>query len=353
MDLFPVKKQQSEKPMDAEKTKDFERFDVVMDDTDHRFRDSNDGKSFNDSRSSLYKTIMREWKILEKNLPESIYVRAYERRIDLMRAVIVGAKGTPYHDGLFFFDIVFPLDYPKHPPRLHYHSFGYRLNPNLYSNGRVCLSLLNTWFGKKTERWDPSESTMLQVLLSIQALVLNDKPFFNEPGVEGLASFLPNLEKKSCVYNERAYFSTCKTTSQLLRRPPRNFEEFVSCHFRQRAARIIEANRQYVSGRVRVGYYLCESAPSSSSGVYVSQEFKHLMKDFSPGFVHTLRRNDSPSDGVVGLGYTAGYFVVRWDDADNDSIEESESKGGGFFKTVMDKIKKSFGWKKNIGKINQ
>ncbi|KAK7342421.1 hypothetical protein VNO80_25372 [Phaseolus coccineus] len=53
-----------------------------------------------------------------------------------------------------------------------------------------------------------------------------------------------------------------------------------------RAAHIIEANRQYVSGHVRVGYYLCESAPSSSSsssGVYISQKFKHLMKDFSPG----------------------------------------------------------------------
>ncbi|ESW26384.1 hypothetical protein PHAVU_003G115300 [Phaseolus vulgaris] len=332
--------------------KEFKRFDVVMDDTDHRFRDSNNGKYFNDSRSSLYKTIMREWKILEKNLPESIYVRVYERRIDLMRAVIVGAQGTPYHDGLFFFDIVFPFDFPDHPPKLHYHSFGYRLNPNLYSNGTVCLSLLNTWHGKMPEMWDPSKSTMLQVLHSIQALVLNEKPFFNEPGVGGFANFSMNLEKKSCVYNEKAYFSTCKTTHQLLRRPPRNFEEFVSCHFRQRAARIIEANRQYVSGRVRIGYYSCESAPSSSSGVHVSQEFKHLMKDFSPGFVYALRRNCSPSNGV-GFRCTTAYIVVRWNYAHDDTIKKSESKGGGFFKTVMDKIKKSFGWKNNIGKFNQ
>jgi len=36
--------------------------------------------------------------------------------MDLMRAVIVGAQGTPYHDGLFFFDVYFPPEYPDEPP---------------------------------------------------------------------------------------------------------------------------------------------------------------------------------------------------------------------------------------------
>jgi len=36
--------------------------------------------------------------------------------MDLMRAAIVGASGTPYHDGLFFFDICFPPEYPNEPP---------------------------------------------------------------------------------------------------------------------------------------------------------------------------------------------------------------------------------------------
>lgn len=36
--------------------------------------------------------------------------------MDLMRAVIIGAQGTPYHDGLFFFDIFFPNRYPDIPP---------------------------------------------------------------------------------------------------------------------------------------------------------------------------------------------------------------------------------------------
>nr|GEY40448.1 zinc finger, CCHC-type [Tanacetum cinerariifolium] len=34
------------------------------------------------------------------------------RRMDLLRAVIIGAEGTQYHDGLFFFDVCFLRTYP-------------------------------------------------------------------------------------------------------------------------------------------------------------------------------------------------------------------------------------------------
>ena len=36
--------------------------------------------------------------------------------MDLLRAVIIGAAGTPYQDGLFFFDIHLPTEYPHSPP---------------------------------------------------------------------------------------------------------------------------------------------------------------------------------------------------------------------------------------------
>ena len=54
------------------------------------------------------------------NYAESIYVRVYEDRIDLIRAAIVGPAGTPYHDGLFFFDVHFPPEYPRCPPVCYY-----------------------------------------------------------------------------------------------------------------------------------------------------------------------------------------------------------------------------------------
>lgn len=39
-----------------------------------------------------------------------------------------------------------------------------RFNPNLYADGKVCLSLLGTWHGgDATEKWDPQHSNLFQV----------------------------------------------------------------------------------------------------------------------------------------------------------------------------------------------
>lgn len=39
-------------------------------------------------------------------------------RVDLLHAAMVGPAGTPYHDGLFFFDVKLPADYPATPPQV-------------------------------------------------------------------------------------------------------------------------------------------------------------------------------------------------------------------------------------------
>lgn len=103
---------------------------------------------------------------------------------------------------------------------VYYYSGGLRLNPNLYECGKVCLSLLGTWSGQTTEMWNPNKSTMLQVLVSIQGLILNDKPFFNEPGYE--KTFVGEEgERKSKTYNEEAFILSLKTMIYTIRRPPK------------------------------------------------------------------------------------------------------------------------------------
>lgn len=47
---------------------------------------------------------------------------------------------------------------------------------NLYEDGKVCLSILGTWSGEKSETWQPSRSSLLQALVSIQGLVLVKEP---------------------------------------------------------------------------------------------------------------------------------------------------------------------------------
>lgn len=232
------------------KFKAFKQFDTVQGDYDHYFARPEHVRGYKAGKKpskDWAKRIQHEWKVLEKDLPETIYVRVYEDRMDILRAVIIGPAGTPYHDGLFFFDAYFPSGYPSSPPLVHYHSGGLRLNPNLYACGKVCLSLLGTWSGSGCETWNPSNSTMLQVLVSIQALVLNAKPYFNEPGFAPTVN-TPHGEQSSLLYNEQTYLLSCRTMLYSLRRPPKHFEDFVTGHFRKRGHAILVACRAYLEG---------------------------------------------------------------------------------------------------------
>jgi ubiquitin-conjugating enzyme E2 Z len=55
-----------------------------------------------------------------------------------------------------------------------------RFNPNLYADGKVCLSILGTWNGPG---WTPVQ-TLGSVLLSVLSL-MNSAPYHNEPGYSG------------------------------------------------------------------------------------------------------------------------------------------------------------------------
>ncbi|KAL8088572.1 putative ubiquitin-conjugating enzyme E2 23 isoform X2 [Apium graveolens] len=66
----------------------FKRFDIVKDPYDHFYIGAN-GQSH--AGRKWLKKIQQDWNILQNNLPDTIYVRVYEDRMDLMRAVIIGA----------------------------------------------------------------------------------------------------------------------------------------------------------------------------------------------------------------------------------------------------------------------
>ena len=140
------------------------------------------------SAQSRLLRISKEIAGLVSSLPlhsaSSIFVRADESRLDVMKALLTGPPGTPYENGVFVFDILLPPNYPTERPEVLIATTGggtVRFNPNLYKEGKVCLSLLGTWEGPG---WDPKISTLLQVLISIQSLIMVPNPFFNEPGYD-------------------------------------------------------------------------------------------------------------------------------------------------------------------------
>lgn len=128
------------------------------------------------SRQPVYpaafsKVAQKQWKLLATGLPQGIYVVAFASRTDLLRALIIGPPGTPYQDAVFVFDLQLSPEFPTQPPAVQYLSYGERINPNLYENGKVCLSLLGTWTGRQScELWNPQSSTVLQVCSRTQCL---------------------------------------------------------------------------------------------------------------------------------------------------------------------------------------
>ena len=112
---------------------------------------------------------------------ENIYYKHDEENIMKGYALIVGQRDTPYGYGYYFFEFIFPSNYPFEPPEVHYltNDGSMRFNPNLYTNGKVCLSILNTWAG---ESWTACQ-TIYSLLLSLSS-ILCVNPLLNEPGIK-------------------------------------------------------------------------------------------------------------------------------------------------------------------------
>ncbi|KAJ7973089.1 Ubiquitin-conjugating enzyme [Quillaja saponaria] len=178
--------------------------------------------------------IKREWEILKLFLPNSIYVRCYESRPDLMRAMIVGSENTPYYRGLFIFDIQLPSNHPFQPPEIFYHSYGLDVNPNLNRSGKVNLHPLKRgnrcWFGYSNSK----QFTILGVLRSIGSLVLNDNPYLQE-----IHHLHITINKNNDNNNKNAFMRTCEVMLRILKSPPRDFEDFVIGYFQTHAHYIL------------------------------------------------------------------------------------------------------------------
>ena len=205
------------------------------------------GESVRDVAAGPHLTrVAREVAGLGSTLPlspsSSAFVRVDERSAVLWSVVITGPEDTPYDGGVFAFDFFFPSQYPHAPPKVQFRTTGggrARFNPNLYKDGKVCLSLLGTWSGAKGETWDPAVSTTLQVIVSVQSLILCPRPYFNEPGFEKSAG-TEEGERRSAEYDDVITEHTLRYAMlEMVKKPPEGFEEAVREHFRRRRGRIL------------------------------------------------------------------------------------------------------------------
>jgi len=236
--------------------------------------------------------IAKELAVLTTNLPvawdSSIFLRVDETRVDIIKALIIGPEGTPYQNGCFLFDIFLGHSYNQLPPSVKYMTTNggkFRFNPNLYADGKVCLSLLGTWAGPG---WVAGKSTLLQVLISIQSMILCEEPYLNEPGW-ATSSGTP----QSNAYSANIRRMVVKTAMLgNLKNPPEPFGDIIRTHFRLKARSISAQLDQWSSqddgqptvndgattGCVRGGI------GSSANGLQADiEELKRLLKQLQDG----------------------------------------------------------------------
>ncbi|KAK6516943.1 hypothetical protein TWF506_006823 [Arthrobotrys conoides] len=190
------------------------------------------------------KRLIKELTVLSTTLPPGIYVRVQEDRPEIFKALIVGPESSPYHLGLYEFDFTIPLNYPNAPPLVTFKTTGggrVRLNPNLYENGKVCLSILGTWSGSASEQWQPKTSTLLQVLVSIQSMILCAEPYYNEPGYEQS----PN-HKASKAYNENVQFNNIRLGMTEWLEYTGLWDDVLQAHFLAYAEEILSTTHGFV-----------------------------------------------------------------------------------------------------------
>ncbi|KAF9455069.1 hypothetical protein P691DRAFT_691418 [Macrolepiota fuliginosa MF-IS2] len=179
---------------------------------------------------SFLNRLNREYRALANSLPDTIVVRAYEDRTDLLRSLIIGPENTPYGDAPFVIDWMLDSNFPNSPPIAHFLSWtngNGRVNPNLYEEGKVCLSILGTWAGDRNETWSAARSSLLQALVSIQGLVLVKEPWFCEPAYEKLRGTEEGTVN-SRLYSEKAYVLSRGFVRRALEIPLGSLEEEIN-----------------------------------------------------------------------------------------------------------------------------
>ena len=147
------------------------------------------------------KRILIDIKNYSQNKPHNTFISICNNNVFKVKVLIIGPQDTPYANAFFFVDLEFTNNYPFEPPKAKFKSTDgkIRFNPNLYQDGKVCLSILGTWQGPS---WSIVQ-TMSSVILSIQSL-LGEYPLRNEPGYENCKQ----KEDKMINYNNYVQYHT-------------------------------------------------------------------------------------------------------------------------------------------------
>lgn len=204
-------------------------------------------------------------RILSSDLNSNgIFIEFDETDILKAKALIIGPKDTIYDNAYLFFTIEFPKNYPFSPPILTYKSQNkVRIHPNIYVNGKVCLSILGTWSGPS---WTHTMD-ITTVLLTIQSL-LDNNPLANEPGYEKISG--NNLIYEN--YNKIIRYNTIN--SLIVDRINTDFIDFDI--FKNTMIEYFKKNNLYINDTIEINKNIKENIKIGIYRIDISIDYEYL-----------------------------------------------------------------------------
>lgn len=116
--------------------------------------------------NSYIKRLQKEIKEIENDDSCNFSVGFKDDTANNILVVFNGPYETPYEDGMFKLLINIPDNYPYEPPKVEFKTKIF--HPNIYENGNVCVSILDT-------DWKPI-MTLKSVILSLISLLSDPNP---------------------------------------------------------------------------------------------------------------------------------------------------------------------------------
>lgn len=152
---------------------------------------------------------------------------------------------------------------------------------------------MNTWHGKdETETWTQS-SSILQLLISLQSLVLTREPYYNEAGFEKFVG-TEEAMSNSALYNEKAYLLSLRFVQTVLRASPICFESEISWFYLDNGGleKVIQRGEEIIrNSEIKEGD---ESPPDDDEFIvsYVSKGALKLMRRTIDGLKSHLSKHN-------------------------------------------------------------
>jgi len=145
---------------------------------------------------------------LSRNPPDGVSVGLSDDNIFVWELLIIGPPETLYEGGFFNCKLEFPDDFPNMPPVM---TFTTKIwHPNVYEDGKVCISILHPPGDDATNQLETSEIRW-RPILGVESIIISVISMLSDPNDDSPA----NLDAAVMWRNDKIAFK--KAVKQVVR----------------------------------------------------------------------------------------------------------------------------------------